>query len=203
MKIILASKSPRRRKMFEELEIEHILWDGDVDESAVKERIKNLSPREQVEILARTKAEGCFNDTEDKNALIIAADTVVALDDTILGKPDDDENAREMLRSMSGTTHYVYSGVCAIYNGKTVADSEKTKIKFRDITDKEIERYIATGEHRDKAGSYGIQEKGGYFVESVEGDINNVVGLPILKLRNMISDEFKIDLFNLDFEKEV
>ena len=198
MRIILASKSPRRRKMFEELKIEHILWDGDVDESVVKEEIKKLSPCKQVELLAKAKAEGCFNDIKDKNALIITADTVVALGRNILGKPKDDDDARKMLRSMSNTTHYVYSGVCAIYNGKTVTSSEKTKIKFREITDKEIERYIETGEHRDKAGSYGIQEKGGYFVESVSGDINNVVGLPILKLRNVILDEFKIDLFDLN-----
>ena len=198
MKIVLASKSPRRRKMFEELKIEHSLWDGEVDESSVKEEIKNLSPRKQVELLSKAKAEGCFDDIKDSGTLIIAADTIVALKSDILGKPKDDDDARKMLRSMSNTTHYVYSGVCAIYNGKTVTSSEKTKIKFRKITDKEIERYIETGEHKDKAGSYGIQEKGGYFVESVSGDINNVVGLPVLKLRNMIFKEFKIDIFDLD-----
>lgn len=198
MKIILASKSPRRRKMFDELKIEHILWDGEVDENSLKDKIKNLSPSKQVELLAKAKAEGCFDDTKDKDSLIIAADTVVALNGNILGKPIDDDDARKMLNSMSDTVHYVYSGVCAIYNGKTVSSSEKTKIKFRKITDKEIERYIETGEHKDKAGSYGIQEKGGYFVESICGDINNVVGLPILKLRNMILDEFKIDLFDLN-----
>ncbi len=198
MKIILASKSPRRRKMFDELKIEHILWDGDVDENSLKDKIKRLSPCKQVELLAKAKAKGCFEDIKDNKALIIAADTVVALKRDILGKPEDDDDARKMLRSMSDTTHYVYSGVCAIYNGKTVSSSEKTKIKFRKITDKEIERYIETGEHKDKAGSYGIQEKGGYFVESVSGDINNVVGLPVLKLRNMILDEFKIDLFDLN-----
>ncbi len=198
MKIVLASKSPRRRKMFEELKIEHSLWDGEVDESSVKEEIKNLSPRKQVELLSKAKAEGCFDDIKDRGTLIIAADTIVALKSNILGKPEDDDDARKMLRSMSNTTHYVYSGICAIYNGKTVTSSEKTKIKFRKITDKEIERYIETGEHKDKAGSYGIQEKGGYFVESVSGDINNVVGLPVLKLRNMIFKEFKIDIFDLD-----
>ncbi|MBR5322008.1 MAG: septum formation protein Maf [Clostridia bacterium] len=198
MKIILASKSPRRRKMFDELKIEHILWDGEVDENSLKDKIKKFPPSKQVELLAKAKAEGCFEDIKDSDALIIAADTVVALKNNILGKPIDDDDARNMLRSMSDTSHYVYSGVCAVYNGKTVSSSEKTKIKFRKITDQEIKRYIETGEHKDKAGSYGIQEKGGYFVESVNGDINNVVGLPILKLRNMILDEFKIDLFNLD-----
>lgn len=194
MKIILASKSPRRRKMFDELGIEHTLWDGEVDE-----RLNGVyPPNEQVKLIATKKARACFEDLKDNDSLIISADTVVALGNRILGKPKDDDDARNMLKSMSGTVHYVFSGVCAIYNGKTAADSEVTEIKFRDVTDREIERYLATNEHKDKAGSYGIQEKGGYFVERVNGDINNVVGLPVLKLRNMIFDEFGIDIFDLD-----
>ena len=194
MKIILASKSPRRRKMLKELGIKYKLWAGEADESVDRE----YRPDVLVRLLAKRKASACAKDIADNNTLIISADTVVALNGKILGKPRDDEDAFNMLRSMSGTTHYVYSGVCAIYNGKAVCASEKTKIKFRDISDKEIERYLATGEHKDKAGSYGIQEKGGYFVESVCGDINNVVGLPVLKLRNMILDAFGADIFNLD-----
>ena len=194
MKIVLASKSPRRRKMLKELGIKYTLWKGEADESVNRE----YKPNNLVKLLAKRKAFACFDDIKDKNSLIISADTVVSLDGMILGKPKDDDDARKMLRRMSGTTHFVYSGVAAIYNGKTVCAYEKTKIKFREISDREIERYIATGEHRDKAGSYGIQEKGGYFVESVSGDINNVVGLPVLKLRNMILCEFGIDIFNLD-----
>ena len=192
MKIVLASKSPRRRKMFKELGIKYSLWNGEADESV--DRI--YKPHTLVKLLARRKAKAAYDDIKSKDTLIISADTVVALGDTILGKPADDDDARKMLRSMSGTIHYVYSGVCAIYNGKTVSDYEKTQIKFRNITDAEIERYIKTGEHKDKAGSYGIQEKGGYFVESVRGDVNNVVGLPVLKLRNMIYKEFGIDIFD-------
>lgn len=198
MKIVLASKSPRRRKMFEELGIKHSFWDGEFDEKSLQEKIKTLPPQEQVMTLAEKKAEACAKDISDKDTLIIAADTAVALGSEILGKPDDDGHARRMLRSMSNTVHYVYSGICAICNGKIVTDYEKTEIKFRDLSDKDIERYISTGEHRDKAGSYGIQEKGGYFVESVKGDINNVVGLPVLKLRNIVLSEFNVDLFNLD-----
>ena len=99
---------------------------------------------------------------------------------------------------MSGTNHSVYSGIAAVYNGKVVSAYQKTQIKFRDITDKEIDRYLLTGEYKDKAGSYGIQEKGSYFVEKITGDLNNVVGLPVLLLRNTILKEFNIDLFNLD-----
>lgn len=194
MKIILASKSPRRRKILKELGINYKLWSGEADETVDKK----YRPDVLVRLLAKRKASACACEVDTRDTLIISADTVVALNGKILGKPKDDEDAFNMLRSMSGTTHYVYSGVCAIYNGKTVCASEKTKIKFREISDREIERYLATGEHRDKAGSYGIQEKGGYFVESVSGDINNVVGLPVLKLRNMILDTFGTDIFNLD-----
>ena len=192
MKILLASKSPRRRKMLKELGIKYSLWNGEADESVDRQ----YKPHALVKLLARRKASAAYADTKAKDTLIISADTVVALGDEILGKPKDDDDARRMLRNMSGSIHAVYSGVCAIYNGKTVSAYEKTMIKFRDISDSEIERYIKTGEHKDKAGSYGIQEKGGYFVERVSGDINNVVGLPVLKLRNMIFDEFGIDLFN-------
>lgn len=192
MKIVLASKSPRRRKMLKELGIKYTLWNGEADESVNR----TYKPHSLVKLLARRKACAAMKDIETKDTLIISADTVVVLGGKILGKPKDDDDARKMLRSMSGTSHYVYSGVAAVYNGKIVCDYEKTQIKFRDITDREIERYILTGEHKDKAGSYGIQEKGGYFVEKVNGDINNVVGLPVLKLRNMIYKEFGIDIFD-------
>lgn len=194
MKIILASKSPRRKKMLRGIGLKFIIWSGEVDEHTDKE----YKPHSLVKTLAKRKAFQAYKEIKQpKDTLIISADTVVVLDGKILGKPKDDDNAREMLASMSGRCHYVYSGICAIYNGKCVSDYEKTQIKFRKISSDEIERYIQTGEHKDKAGSYGIQEKGGYFVEKVNGDINNVVGLPILKLRNMIFDNFDIDIFNM------
>ena len=192
MKIILASKSPRRRKMLSELGVKYTLWHGEADESVDRE----YKPHTLVKLLAKRKAKAAYKDIKNNDALIISADTVVALGNKILGKPKDDDHAREMLRSMSGTSHYVYSGIAVIYKGKTISAYEKTQIKFRELSDKDIERYIKTGEHSDKAGSYGIQEKGGYFVEYVKGDINNVVGLPVLKLRNVILDEFKIDIFD-------
>lgn len=178
--------------MLKELGIKYTLWNGEADESTSKK----YKPHTLVKLLARRKASAAYKDVKNKNTLIISADTVVVLGNEILGKPKDDADAKRMLRSMSGTNHYVYSGVAAIYNGKIVSDYEKTQIKFREISEKEIDRYINTGEHKDKAGSYGIQEKGGYFVESVKGDINNVVGLPVLKLRNMILKEFDIDIFD-------
>lgn len=179
--------------MLKELGVKYTLWHGEADEHTDRP----YKPHTLVKLLAKRKATACLADTKAKDALIISADTVVALGDSILGKPLNDDDARRMLKSMSNTTHYVYSGVCAVYKGKTVTAYEKTEIKFRELSENDIERYIATGEHKDKAGSYGIQEKGGYFVERVSGDINNVVGLPVLKLRNMILDEFSVDIFNL------
>ncbi len=196
MKIVLASKSPRRQKILSELGIKFIVISENADESLDKD----YSPAQCVKILAKRKLDATLKCIDSKDTLVIAADTVVFLDKKILGKPVDDNDAFAMLRSMSGTYHSVYSGVAAHYNGTTVTSYEKTKIKFRDISDKEIKKYIATGEHKDKAGSYGIQEKGGYFTEKVVGDINNVVGLPVLKLRNMIYDAFKIDLFDIKNE---
>jgi septum formation protein len=192
MKIILASKSPRRRKMLKELGVPFTIWNGETDETVNR----TYKPSKLVTLLAKRKAEAAYTDIGRDDVLIISADTVVALGDTILGKPKNDENAKQMLRSMSDTNHAVYSGVAVIYKGKTLTAYEKTNIKFRKLSERDIDRYIATGEHRDKAGSYGIQEKGGYFVEKVNGDINNVVGLPILKLRNLILDGFGYDIFD-------
>lgn len=194
MKIVLASKSPRRQKMLKELGIKYSLWLGDTDENVKKE----YKPHTLVKLLAKRKAMEAYKSIKKDDTLIISADTVVALNDKILGKPKDYEDAKTMLKSMSGTNHSVYSGIAAVYNGKVVSAYQKTQIKFRDITDKEIDRYLLTGEYKDKAGSYGIQEKGSYFVEKITGDLNNVVGLPVLLLRNTILKEFNIDLFNLD-----
>ncbi len=193
MRIVLASKSPRRRKMLTELGINYELWDGEVNE-AVEGK---MSPCDTVECIAEKKCVEAARRINDKNALIIAADTVVALGDNILGKPFDDDDARKMLKSMSDSYHEVYTGIAVSFGGVVVKSHEKTDIEFRKITDREIERYIQTGEHRDKAGSYGIQEKGGYFVKSIHGDINNVVGLPVLLLRNVVFENFKIDLFDM------
>lgn len=193
MKVLLASKSPRRRKMLTELNIAYDVWQGQTDENTDL----SLPPETIVKTIAKKKAVAAFADTKESDTLIIAADTIVYHNGKVLGKPSDDEDAFKMLSSLSDSVHYVYSGVCAVYNGKTVSDFEKTEIKFRKLSEKEIRKYLETGEHRDKAGSYGIQEKGGYFTEWVNGDINNVVGLPVLKLRNMIKQNFDTDLFDM------
>lgn len=156
-----------------------------------------LPPEVIVKELAKRKAESTYKAAKDDDALIIGCDTVVYGNGKILGKPKNDDDAFQMLRSLSEKEHYVYSGVCVIRNGQAVCDFEKTTVKFRPISDREIKKYITTGEHRDKAGSYGIQENGGYFVEYVCGDINNVVGMPVYKLRNLVLNNFDTDLFDL------
>ena len=124
------------------------------------------------------KAEPFKNDSD----IIIGADTVVALDGKILGKPKNDENAREMLKFLSGKAHSVFTGVTLIKGDITRSFAVETKVKFFDLTDEEIDEYIKTGEPADKAGAYGIQGYGSLLVEKIDGDYFNVVGLPVSKL---------------------
>ena len=197
MRIILASASPRRKKIFEELGIKFEVIPSECDERVEEE----LSPDERVEAISRLKLEDVRKRVGDES-LVIASDTLVFAGGEILGKPKDDEDGRRMLRLLSGSRHYVVSGVAASFGGKTVSASECTEIVFRDITDGEIESYISSGEHRDKAGAYGIQEKGGYFTKGVYGDLNNVVGLPVYRLGVMLKEGFGIDLYSLKNEND-
>ena len=114
----------------------------------------------------------------DERTVVLAADTLVALGDTALGKPQDEADARTMLRSLSGRAHEVYTGVALMLGGRLVADADATSVRFRELTDREIADYVATGEPMDKAGAYGIQGLGGALVASTEGAFDNVVGLP-------------------------
>ena len=173
MKIILASASPRRKELLTlagfEYEVivsqcEEILPDG-------------ITPDKAVEELASQKAEDVFNRNPD--CMIIAADTVVALGNTILGKPKDEDDAFNMLSSLSGKTHTVYTGVCIKSKDKTDIFHVATDVEFYPLSDKEIKDYIATGEPMDKAGAYGIQGKGFVLVKGIHGDYFNVVGLPL------------------------
>jgi len=194
MKIILASKSPRRRKILKELGLSFSVKTFETDETLSRK----YSPGVTVKKLAEKKLFAAVNELKrPQNTLLISADTIVYLNGRILGKPKDDSDAFNMLSDMSGTKHQVYSGIAAFYNGKYVSAFEKTDIEFRNISDEEINNYISSGEHMDKAGSYGIQEKGGYFVKKINGDLNNVVGLPVLLLRDTILEAFNIDIFDV------
>jgi septum formation protein len=144
-----------------------------------------LSPEALVRALSRTKAEkvsACCG-TE---ALIIAADTVVCLDGAVMGKPADENAARAMLSALSGRTHAVYTGVTVLRGGCARTEHEKTLVRFRRLTEREILAYIATGEPMDKAGAYGAQGIGALFVVGIEGDFFNIMGLPLCRLSQML-----------------
>lgn len=178
--IILASKSPRRLELMKYITEDFIVKSADADETLPK----GISPEEAVLRLSAIKAEPFRNDEDT----VIGADTVVALGRKILGKPKNDDDARAMLRSLSGKTHSVFTGVTIIHSQESTSFAVQTKVSFYELSDDDIEQYIKTGEHRDKAGSYGIQGYGSLFVKEIKGDYFNVVGLPIGKLNKELKN---------------
>lgn len=194
MRIVLASKSPRRIELLSGLGIYPEILPSDVDENIDEVTDK---PKDAVCLLARRKAMACAETINDKDALIIAADTLVYKDLRLLGKPKDERDAKEMLRTLSGTFHSVYTGICACHGGKVACRAVETKVFFRTLSDDEIERYIASGEPMDKAGAYGIQGRACLFVKGIEGDYFNVVGLPLTELFELIKQEFSLTYENL------
>ncbi len=193
MKLILASKSPRRREMLDALGIEYEAITTDVDEGYKGKTV----PSRLVEILSMRKASAVETDSEN---VIIASDTVVALGNRIFGKPADRREAFEMIRALSGGVHKVYSGYAIICGDKRFGGSVCTKVKFRDLSDDEINAYVDTPEPYDKAGAYGIQETGGFFVAAINGDFNNVVGLPLFTIESVMRENLHLSL--LDFKKK-
>ena len=192
MEIILASGSPRRRELLERMGIE----DFDIITSDVDETLDDaLPPAAQVEQLSCRKAKAVAAE-QPEDALIIAADTVVALDGTVLGKPVDEADAFRMLSALSGVRHHVYTGVTVILGDKTLTRHEVTSVDFRSLEPEEIELYIATGECMDKAGAYGIQGYGALLIEGIAGDYYNVMGLPVALLAQMLK-EFGVDCLKL------
>ena len=172
--LILASKSPRRRELMKFITDEYTVKTAEVDESLPE----NISPAEAVLYLSRIKAQPFRND----NDTVIGADTVVAIDGIILGKPADENDAKDMLKRLSNRVHSVFTGVTIIKGEKEKSFFVETMVKFLELSDEMIENYIKTGEPFDKAGAYGIQGYGCLLVESIEGDYFNVVGLPVSKL---------------------
>ena len=192
MEIILASKSPRRREILEHMGLKVKVIDSKTDESSVF-----LSePGELTERLSLIKAGAVLSEAGE-NSLIVASDTVVCAKGRILGKPRDRDNALDMLRLLSGATHSVVSGLAVIYNGHAVTAHETTLVKFRELTMKEIERYVDSGDPFDKAGGYGIQDSASVFIERIEGDYFNVVGLPVCRLFSVMRDSFGLDFFDI------
>lgn len=173
MKTILASASPRRKELLSLAGIEYAVVVSECEEILPEK----ILPHEAVILLAKQKAEDVFSRNSD--CMVIAADTVVALEDKILGKPKDAEDAFNMLSELSGRQHTVYTGVCIMTKAKTDCFFVGTDVEFYSLTEKEIREYIATKEPMDKAGAYGIQGKGFVLVKGIHGDYFNVVGLPL------------------------
>lgn len=188
-RLILASGSPRRRELLDKFGIDYEILPAQGEESAPPE----LTPGERVKALAAQKAEETAHRVNDPTAVILAADTLVELDGEVLGKPGAGERARAMLRALSGREHRVWSGVCIREGERILAESECTAVRFRALSDAEIEAYIATGEPLDKAGAYGYQGLASLFVERIEGDFFNVMGLPVCRMGQMLR-EFGISL---------
>ena len=184
---ILASASPRRKELLGELGITPTVCPTDADET-VKEK---LTPDKFVEVLSKRKADAYAGETGEDD-IIIAADTVVALGDVILGKPADPQNAFDMLKSLSGRSHSVYTGVTVRSKDKSVTACGETKVIFREMTDDEIWEYVNSGDPMDKAGAYGIQGEAGKFVSAIDGSLNNVIGLPTELLKEIFIKEFDI-----------
>lgn len=173
--IILASKSPRRHELLSMLGFEIKTVVSDVDEDAINAETPALLASK----LAHTKALAVANEVGKTDLPIIAADTLVEVNGKILGKPKDEADARRMLKMLSGSVHYVHTGISVIYGGDEINLTDTAKVFFRDIDEDELDDYIASKEPFDKAGAYGIQGKAGAFVERIEGDFFSIMGLPI------------------------
>ena len=187
-KIILASQSPRRSELLSLCIKDFAVQAADIDEKAIEERILSEAGQETfldtatelVETLAREKAAVIHR--ENREAMVIGSDTVVVLDEKILGKPVDEADAYAMLRAMAGKTHSVLTGVSILWGEKEETFASETKVSFfewDDRMEKEVKAYVASGKPMDKAGAYGIQEEAALWVSGIEGDYNTIVGFPI------------------------
>ncbi len=197
-KFILASASPRRRELLEQLGLDFNIVVAPIDESGID---KGMAPDLYTGVLSMYKAAAVAKVLREQGRtkeIIIAADTIVYLDGKILGKPSDDNDAKKMLMELSGKEHEVYTGICVmrIKDGYSVSRSVKTTVSFKGISEAEIDSYIKTGEPGDKAGAYAIQGKASAFIKGISGDYFNVVGLPLSELYDILKNEFNIELFD-------
>ena len=193
MRIILASKSPRRKEILENLGLKFEIVVADADESC---DIK--APEELVETLAARKGRAVVERLDfPRDSLVIASDTLVYAEGEFLGKPKDRDDARRMMHMLSGRHHCVVSGIYLYLNGKEKTSASVTRVFFDEMTESEIEGYINTSEPYDKAGGYAVQGRAGVFVNRLEGDYYNVVGLPVNLLNKTLKSEFGVDLGSL------
>lgn len=187
MKIILASKSPRRREILKIFTDDFEIVKTDVDESFNN----NFDPLTNIMSLSKKKAASI---ELDDDSLVISADTTVFVGDKIYGKAETRQQAFEQLKSLSAKTHSVVTGFTIRSNKKTIVDYQTTKVSFKTLADKDIDAYLDTMEWKDKAGSYAIQEKAACLIDKIEGDYLNVVGFPITKIYDYLKLYFETDL---------
>ncbi len=199
LQVILASASPRRKTIFKDLNIDAEIILPNVNEDIDKEGVPPEIFTQELALLKGSAAAKQVVRKENTVYLVVSADTVVVLDGEIIGKPESREHAKQMLQKFSGRTHEVVTGICLWkLDGKDdrcACAFCKTKVTFKPLTESETEAYLDSGEYKDKAGAYGIQEKGGAFVEKIEGDYFNVVGFPTEKFFETVNNEFSPELY--------
>ena len=192
--IVLASASPRRKELMKNMGLDFSVVVSDADESRAD---RSVPPGIYVEELAFLKAAAAAKKLQKRNdKIVVSADTIVVLDDDILGKPRDASDAFAMLKRLSGRSHKVYTGFCVLRlsDGRMVCHDVCTEVCFRPLSDEKIESYIKTGEPMDKAGAYGIQGLGAMLIDGINGDYFNVVGLPVGDLAAVLEEEFDFKL---------
>ncbi len=193
MKIILASKSPRRKEILENLGLKFDIITADADESS-----DITNPDKLVTTLAERKGRAVVEKLDDKSdRLVIACDTLVYADGEFLGKPKDRSDAERMIKLLSGKKHLVVSGIYLCLNGKEVTAAAQTGVVFDEMTDSEIAEYINSPEPYDKAGGYAVQGLASVYISGLEGDYFNVVGLPVNLLCKTLKKEFDLDINSL------
>ena len=182
--IILASRSPRRVELLKQIGIDSIVRPADVDETP----LAGESPADYVQRVARQKVIEIAKTlkSEYANLPVLAADTTVALDGEILGKPENDADAVKMLQKLSGSKHAVHTAVAISFKGKVNVVLSSTMVEMMPLADAIISAYVATGEQRDKAGSYGIQGKAGAWIKHIEGSYSGVMGLPLYETAKLL-----------------
>ena len=178
--IVLASASPRRQELLQQIDCKFRVVVSDAEELSGD----GISPEQLAVENARRKAEDVAA-KEGGNAPVLGADTVVAVDETILGKPKDETDAVRMLRLLSGRQHFVYTGIALVYRGDIYEDVVRTAVWVDELSEKEIDAYIATGEPMDKAGAYAVQGIAAKFIPRIDGSFSNVVGLPLHAVKEL------------------
>lgn len=186
-KIILASKSPRRKQILEQVGLKFTVVVSDFDET----RIKFKTPQEMVKKLSLEKAR--IIAAKNPNVIIIGADTTVIYKNEIIGKPTSKQDAVRILKLLSGKVHEVVTGFTVVGGKKSITKAVTSRVKFKQLSEAEIKAYVETGEPMDKAGGYGIQDKGGVFIENIQGDYFNIVGLPIFAVSEVLK-QFGVEI---------